>query len=224
MNNEVNKIISVYSIILENKSMLKEFNTVRLSDTNYSNVKYDNDATRNDTVNRALLDDIQQAASNVGIVATITTAKSGHRQQTTSGNTSRHMSGAGVDIGLLNGINSSGTEFRALGDKLKDSLVSLGYTWNSESGNPKSVLWQTNTGGNHYNHLHVSNNSGESSKPTDSSKFGDFNTDQITSTASNAVSSGFDEIKADPLIMGFGKILTKAFGLKENVNRIKELL
>ena len=204
--------------------MLKEFNTVRLSDTNYSNVKYDNDATRNDTVNRALLDDIQQAASNVGIVATITTAKSGHRQQTTSGNTSRHMSGAGVDIGLLNGINSSGTEFRALGDKLKDSLVSLGYTWNSESGNPKSVLWQTNTGGNHYNHLHVSNNSGESSKPTDSSKFGDFNTDQITSTASNAVSSGFDEIKADPLIMGFGKILTKAFGLKENVNRIKELL
>ena len=134
------------------------------------------------------------------------------------------MSGAGVDIGLLNGINSSGTEFRALGDKLKDSLVSLGYTWNSESGNPKSVLWQTNTGGNHYNHLHVSNNSGESSEPTDSSKFGDFNTDQITSTASNAVSSGFDEIKADPLIMGFGKILTKAFGLKENVNRIKELL
>jgi hypothetical protein len=224
MNNEVNKIISVYSIILENKSMLKEFNTVRLSDTNYSNVKYDNDATRNDTVNQALLDDIQQAASNVGIVATITTAKSGHRQQTTSGNTSRHMSGAGVDIGLLNGINSSGTEFRALGDKLKDSLVSLGYTWNSESGNPKSVLWQTNTGGNHYNHLHVSNNSGESSKPTDSSKFGDFNTDQITSTASNAVSSGFDEIKADPLITGFGKILTKAFGLTENVNRIKGLL
>jgi hypothetical protein len=232
MNNEVNKIISVYSIILENKSMLKEFNTVRLSDTNYSNVKYDNDATRNDTVNRALLDDIQQAASNVGIVATITTAKSGHRQQTTSGNTSRHMSGAGVDIALLNGINSGGAnnssngsaEFRALGNKLKDSLVSLGYTWNSESGNPKSVLWQTNTGGNHYNHLHVSNNSGESSEPTDSSKFGDFNTDQITSTASNAVSSGFDEIKADPLIMGFGKILTKAFGLKENVNRIKELL
>jgi hypothetical protein len=232
MNNEVNKIISVYSIILENKSMLKEFNTVRLSDTNYSNVKYDNDATRNDTVNRALLDDIQQAASNVGIVVTITTAKSGHKEKTKSGYTSRHMSGAGVDIALLNGVGSGGasnssngsSEFRTLGNKLKDSLVSMGYTWNNESGNPKAVLWQTDIGGNHYNHLHVSNNSGESSEPTDSSKFGDFNTDQITSTTSNAVSSGFDEIKADPLIKAFGDKLSKAFGLKENVNRIKGLL
>jgi hypothetical protein len=223
MNNEVNKIISVYSIILENKSMLKEFNTVRLSDTNYSNVKYDNDATRNDTVNQALLDDIQQAASNVGIVATITTAKSGHRQQTTSGNTSRHMSGAGVDIGLLNGINSSGTEFRALGDKLKDSLVSLGYTWNSESGNPKSVLWQTNTGGNHYNHLHVSNNSGESSdevpvKDTDSPL------STVAKTSSSIANSGSEELTPDPLIMGFAKTLTNALGMKENIERIKSLL
>ena len=38
MNNEVNKIISVYTTILENKSILKEFDKVRLADTNYSNV------------------------------------------------------------------------------------------------------------------------------------------------------------------------------------------
>jgi hypothetical protein len=234
MNNEVNKIISVYSTILENKSILKEFNTVRLADTNYSNVKYDNDATKNDAVNQTLLDDIQQAASNVGIVATITTAKSGHSQKTKSGHTSRHMSGAGVDIALLNGVGSGGAsnssngsaEFRALGNKLKDSLVSMGYTWNSESGNPKAVLWQTDTGGNHYNHLHVSNNSGESSEPTDSSNlggFGNINTDQVTSTASNAISN-YGEIKPDPLIQAFAGKLSKAFGLKENVNRIKGLL
>ena len=38
----------------------------------------------------------------------------------------------------------------------------MGYIWNTESGNDKAVLWQTNTGGNHYNHLHVSNKAGAS--------------------------------------------------------------
>ena len=233
MNNEVNKIISVYSTILENKSILKEFNLVRLSDTNYPNVKYDNDATRNDEVNQALLEDIQQAASNVNIIATITTAKSGHREKTKSGHTSRHMSGAGVDIALLNGVGSGGAsnssngnpEFRALGNKLKDSLVSLGYSWNNESGNPKAVLWQTDIGGNHYNHLHVSNKSGEPSTG------GGFSTgsetgglDSTSPTTSTSTTSNSTEIKADPLIMAFADRLAKSFGLKENVNRIKRLL
>jgi hypothetical protein len=229
MNKEVNKIISVYSTILENKSILKEFDTVRLADTNYSNVKFDNDSTRNDSVNKVLLDDIQQAASNVGIVATITTAKSGHSEKTKSGHTSRHMSGAGVDIALLNGVGSGGAsnsnngspEFRTLGNKLKDSLVSLGYTWNSESGNPKAVLWQTDTGGNHYNHLHVSNNSGETSDS-------DSPLGQTLSTVSKAASSignsNSGELTPDPLIMGFAKKLTSALGMKENIERIKSLL
>lgn len=239
MDNEVNKIISVYTTILENKSILKEFETMRLSDTNYSNVKYDNDATRNDSVNKALLDDIQQAASNVGIVATITTAKSGHNEKTKSGYTSRHMSGAGVDIALLNGVGSGGasnsangsSEFRALGNKLKDSLVSLGYTWNNESGNPKAVLWQTDTGGNHYNHLHVSNNSGQASdevSTTSDSKTSDSTLGQTLSTVSNAVSSisnsDSGELTPDPLIVGFAKTLSKSFGMKENIERIKSLL
>jgi hypothetical protein len=227
MNNEVNKIISVYSTILENKSILNEFNLVRLSDTNYPNVKYDNDATRNDEVNQALLDDIQQAASNVNIVATITTAKSGHREKTKSGHISRHMSGAGVDIALLNGIGSGGAsnssngnpEFRALGNKLKDSLVSLGYSWNNESGNPKAVLWQTDIGGNHYNHLHVSNKSGE---PSTGSETGGL--DSTLPSSSTSTTTNSTEIKADPLIMAFADRLAKSFGLKENVNRIKRLL
>jgi hypothetical protein len=235
MNNEVNKIISVYSIILENKSILKEFDTIRLADTNYSNVKFDNDSTRNDSVNKALLDDIQQAASNVGIVATITTAKSGHREKTKSGHISRHMSGAGVDIALLNGVGSGGAsnssngnpEFRTLGNKLKDSLVSIGYTWNNESGNDKAVLWQTDIGGNHYNHLHVSNKSGESSnevpvKDTDSPLGQTLST--AAKTASSIANSGSGEITPDPLIMGFAKKLSSALGMKENIERIKSLL
>jgi hypothetical protein len=233
MNNEVSKIISVYSIILENKSILKEFDTIRLADTNYSNVKFDNDSTRNDFVNKQLLDDIQQAASNVNIIATITTAKSGHSERTTTGNISRHMSGAGVDIALLNGIGSGGasnssngnSEFRVLGNKLKDSLVSLGYSWNNESGNPKAVLWQTNIGGNHYNHVHVSNKSGEPSTGGESS--GDSVLGGLTSTLPGALTSAASnsvEIKPDPLIMAFADKLSKAFGLKENVDKIKRLL
>lgn len=232
MNNEVNKIISVYATILENKSILKEFDTVRLADTNYSNVKFDNDETRNDLVNKALLDDIQQAASNVGIIATITTAKSGHREKTKSGHTSRHMSGAGVDIALLNGIGSGGAsnssngnpEFRTLGNKLKDSLVSLGYTWNNESGNPKAVLWQTDTGGNHYNHLHVSNKTGETGEESTSTE-GPL--DSTLSQIGNALTKSSDSssgIKPDPLIMAFANTLAKSFGMKENIERIKSLL
>lgn len=168
MSQSINKL---FDVILENKKILKEFNLVQLSKTNYSNVKFDNDATKYDKVNTALLDDLQRAASSVGIIATITTAKSGHSEYTTSKNKSRHTTGAGVDIGLLNGIGSGGAtnsingneNFRVLGDKLADALESLGYKRNVESGNEKSVLWQTNTGGNHYNHLHVSNNSGQSS-------------------------------------------------------------
>jgi hypothetical protein len=151
------------------KSQLLEMNMVTLKSTSYSNVKFDNDATKNDTVNQALLDDINKAGAAVGVVATITTARANHNYLTTTGNVSRHNFGIAVDIGILNGISTNATngvngnkQFRELGNALKDALVALGYVWNSESGNPKAVLWQTYTGGNHYNHLHVSNKAGAS--------------------------------------------------------------
>jgi hypothetical protein len=149
---------------------------IKLSDTSYSNLKYDNDATKDDSVNKGLLEDIQKAAESVGIVATITTAKSGHNELTITGNVSRHSKQVAVDVAILDGIGAGGAtnssngnaKFRELGTKLKDALVGLGYTWNTESGNQKAVLWQTNTGGNHYNHLHISNNGGASEEELDS--------------------------------------------------------
>ena len=142
----------------------------QLSDTSYSNVKFDKDGTQYDEVNEDLLDDLQNAASNVGIVATITTAKSGHSNLTINGRPSRHATNTAVDIAILDGISANGAtnendgnpKFRALGNSLKDELLKMGYSLNSEGGNQKAVLWQTNTGGNHYNHLHVSNNVGVS--------------------------------------------------------------
>jgi len=183
--------------INKNKRLMNllENDLVKLSNTSYSNVKYDNDATKNDLVTKALLDDIQKAADSVGVTATITTAKSGHNAHVkNSKRTSRHMKNVAVDVAILNGIGSGGAsnsrngnaEFRRLGNKLKNALVSMGYTWNRESGNDKAVLWQTNTGGNHYNHLHISNRTGVSSNINVGSEDSDTEDDISTSVTSTA--------------------------------------
>lgn len=143
---------------------------VQLSDTNYSNVKFDKDGTQYDQINQALLDDLQTAASNANVVVTITTAKSGHGNLTINGRPSRHATNTAVDIALLNGVGAGGAsnesngnpEFRELGNRVKNELLNIGYSLNAEGGNQKAVLWQTNTGGNHFNHLHVSNTEGVS--------------------------------------------------------------
>jgi len=153
---------------LSSSSLINELVTVQLDDVSYSNVKVDNDATKYDYVNVELLDDLQKAAVAAGLVLTITTASSGHPDQGTD--KSRHSKQIAVDIAILDGMGANGAsnekngnpKFRELGNRLKDALVQLGYTWNKEKGNQKAVLWQTNIGGNHYNHLHVSNKSGAS--------------------------------------------------------------
>jgi hypothetical protein len=157
---------------LKQNFIVESLTMVQLDQTNYDNLKYDDDDTRKDLVNKTLLDDINAAAKSVNIVATITTAKSGHNKNVKGSNrTSRHMNGTAVDVSILNDKGSGGAtnssngnaEFRNLGTKLKNALVSMGYTWNSEINNDKAVLWQTNTGGNHYNHLHISNRTNDSS-------------------------------------------------------------
>ena len=176
MTNEIKNILSLYNTILENRNVLDliEITTVPLNKTNYPNVKYDRDATQYDEVNKALLDDLQTAASKANIIVTVTTAKSGHSEKTVTGNQSRHGKQTAVDIATINNIGSGNAtdgkngnpEFRTLGNRLKDALVSMGYKLNVESGNDKAVLWQTNTGGNHFNHLHVSNNTESTGVPT----------------------------------------------------------
>jgi hypothetical protein len=120
-------------------------------------------------INNYLLQSIASACKATGIVATITTSKTGHDFNAKGGAPSRHHKGTGVDIAMLNGIwgynkqyAASGPsnmvpEFKRLGTILKDQLVADGHTWNIEKGNDKAVLFMTYTGGNHYNHLHVSN-------------------------------------------------------------------
>jgi len=149
---------------------------VPIKDLTGGNVNVDNDIST-DNINSYLIDDLKTVSQQTGIKIQITSAKSDHGKGTKSGNTSRHYTNQAVDIAKLNGQGSNGAsngkngsaQFRDNGNKIKDALVKLGYKWNSEGkSNPKAVLWQTNTGGNHFNHLHVSNTSGEGSPPIDS--------------------------------------------------------
>lgn len=200
------------------KEFLQELEMVTLGNTNYSNVDNDNDSTKNDKVNQALLDDIQKAADSAGVKVVITTAKSGHNELTTSGRKSRHGSGVAVDITVLNGerCKASGpknncTKFNEAGNALKNALVALGYKWNSESGNDKAVLWQTSMGGNHYNHLHISNKAGASDGELESvaggatitAKLADSLHDQVKSK--NITSADLNKY-VDPAIKSGGSI------------------
>lgn len=111
-----------------------------------------------DRINPNLLADLNKAAGLSGIKLTITTAITGHSRG------SRHNpSGLGVDVAILNGLGSGGAtsattgnaQFRIDGNKVKNTLVSMGYTWTAyESGIDRAVIWQSS---NHYNHLHISN-------------------------------------------------------------------
>lgn len=224
---KVNKdILSIYEEILtNNKNIISELELVQLNDTNYSNLKYDTDGTHLDSVNKPLLDDLNAASKAAGIVTTITTASTGHPSNTVTGTPSRHTKKTAVDISILNGIGSGGAtnasngnaQFRALGDKLKNALVSMGYSLNVESGNDKAVLWQTNTGGNHFNHLHVSNNSGESSGSPESTgevSAGQKAYDAATGvSAASEVSKGFEapEVPVDDFLSQLTTSVAKKF-------------
>ena len=227
-------ILFSYDIILENKNLIREaLNIVPLAKTNYSHVKYDYDNTKNDSVNKPLLDDMQAAGQSVGVVLTITTAKSGHGAKTKSGNLSRHTKQTAVDISRLNGIGSNGasngtngnSEFRALGNKVKNALVSMGYRWNSERGNDKAVLWQTDMGGNHFNHLHISNQSESGSgapiastdveNPTSTETNTSASTETNTTASTKVPKSGGAETFAKNI---GGKILKSIMGITESFN------
>jgi len=114
----------------------------------------------NDKLPQSLLDDLQKAAEAMNATVTITRAKSNHKKMTSSGHISRHWRQQAVDIPLINGKSALSTEGKKLFDQFVDSLQKMGYTRNSEKGNPKSVLWQMKK---HYDHIHVSNQTDSSS-------------------------------------------------------------
>jgi hypothetical protein len=211
---------------------------VPIKDLTDGNVKVDSDIGT-DKINSYLLDDLKTVSRNTGIRIQITTAKSDHSKGTKSGNTSRHYTNQAVDIAKLNGQGSSNAsngkngnaQFRANGNKIKDALVKLGYNWNGEGkSNPKAVLWQTDIGGNHFNHLHVSNTTGEGSPPIDSeSSVND--TASSTETDIDTQNATYTPTKGglgilDKAVTNFANSVTTKVteSVQNEINRFKELL
>jgi hypothetical protein len=210
----------------------------RLGDIDFSHLKVDRDL-KNDEVNDALLQDLQTAGEKANVVLTITTAKSDHDVYTKDGNKSRHGFQTAVDIAKLDGKGSNGAtnstngseEFREKGNRVKDVLVSMGYKWNTEKGNTKAVLWHTNTGGNHYNHLHVSNKTGQSSDvdpnfkfDSDDSKSDGIKLDDKTTFLDKMNPEQRKKFNLNLLsLLGMGESKNKEEVLKETI-RIKELM
>ena len=123
MKNEINEIMLIYKAILEDRdSLIKETTDV------YDNVDFKDNVVgkstpSKDTINTALLKDIQTAAKSAGLKVDITTAVSGHNKGT------RHETGNAIDISIINGKSVSSSN-RADADKLVDALIKMGYTKN----------------------------------------------------------------------------------------------
>jgi hypothetical protein len=205
--NEFNKITRTYDIISDMKK-----NKVTEATDVYSNVDFKKLKGSNplgDNINTSLLQDIQKAAKNANLKVDITTAITGHKPGT------RHETGNAVDIAIINGKAVSLSN-RGDADKLVNELIKLGYAKNvAESGNNKVVL--TFGMKDHDNHVHVSNKSGTSSS----------NTGTETDTPSEEggyLSSIAGNIAKSIMPPGTSVNVLDMAGLKEDIDRIKELL
>jgi hypothetical protein len=211
--NELKKITRTYDIISDMKK-----NKVTEATDNYSNVDFKdrvvgNSTPSKDNINVSLLQDIQTAAKNANLKVDITTAISGHDTGT------RHESGNAVDIAIINGKAVS-LNNRRDADKLVDELIKLGYTKNSESGNDKAVLTFGFKG--HDNHVHVSKKSNTST--SSNTETGDDEGAETPSEEGGYLSSIASNIAKSIMPPGTSVNVLDMTGLKEEIDRIKELL
>lgn len=206
--NEFNKITRTYDIISDMKK-----NKVTEATDVYSNVDFKKLKGSNplgDNINTSLLQDIQTAAKNANLKVDVTTAITGHKPGT------RHETGNAVDIAIINGKAVSLSN-RGDADKLVNELIKLGYAKNvAESGNNKVVL--TFGVKDHDNHVHVSNKSNTSSS-----------TDTKTGTDTPSEEGGYlssiaGNIAKSIMPPGTSVNVLDMAGLKEDIDRIKELL
>lgn len=187
---------------------------IKLNSSGCPNIGVDSDISLN-LVNDALLSGICTAAKNAGVNVQITSAVSDHPEKTDSGAISRHSKGQAVDISKINGKSVKDPSNETNVNNFVSQLEILGYERNSESGNPKSVLWQM---ADHYDHVHVSNTEESSTASTSGSTSGTTGTDVTTPTpGENLVNS--------LLSTAFGDTL----GLKEHrvnkeIGKIRNLL
>jgi len=163
-----------------------------------------------DNINRSLLDDINLAAKKARVKVDVTTAVSGHRKKTSTGNVSRHTTGNAVDISIINDTPVKTLDKKII-DRFVGELVKLGYVRGKESGNPKAVLDYTFKGGGHDGHIHISKTDGSRSEL-------EMSDEDIQDTEDS------DDFLSDMLKSTISKFVPTSKGIQEEIKRIKELL
>ena len=209
--------------------------TVSNVETSYPNIIFQK-RTKQDQLNKALLDDIQKAAAENNQKVTVDFAKSGHGRLAKSGNVSRHWKGSAVDIDF---IYEGGERYvvspknRSIVEKFTDTLKRMGYNKNAEGkSNPKAFLTFGFEG--HSDHVHVSNLSDQSSEiegpsepsksTTDDSKSDEKKLDDKTGFLDNMSPEERKKFNIDLLsLLGMGESKNGEEVLKETI-RIKELM
>ena len=166
-----------------------------------------------DNINPSLLDDINSAARRAGVTVGITTAVSGHKHGT------RHESGNAVDISMFNGkgfSNQQDAHTKGIAQGIYDfviKLTSMGYDYNLESANDKSVL--SFEFGGHDNHVHVSRTTSEDMDNNDNNK------DDNKVTKPNSEES---EVAVTDKYNVYGNLVNSLPGLDDGADAMRDLL
>ena len=219
-----------------NRNFLNEtMVTINDVETSYPNIIFQK-RTKQDKINKALLDDIQKAAAENNQKVTVDWAKSGHSKYSKSGKVSRHYKGSAVDIDF---IYQNGEKYvvdpknREIVEKFTDTLKRMGYNKNAEGDpNPKAFLTFGFEG--HSDHVHVSNLSDQSSEidePHSEPETDDSKTDD--SKTSKSDDKGILDKMSDEERKKLSIDLLSMLGMSESknkedilieANRIKELM
>jgi len=222
-----------------NRNFLNE-TMVTISDveTSYPNIIFQK-RTKQDKINKALLDDIQKAAAENNQKVTVDFAKSGHSKYSKkSGKVSRHYKGSAVDIDF---VYEDGKKYvvspqnRAIVEKFTKTLERMGYNKNAEGeSNPKAFLTFGFEG--HSDHVHVSNLSDQSSEieepsepETDDSKSDETKSDDKKSDDKTGILDKMSPEQREKFnikllsMLGMSESKNKEEVLKETI-RIKELM
>ena len=170
-------------MIKRNISLLEDY--VYPKDVSYSNIVF-RDKYTPDKVNRALLDDINLAASKGNVVVTIGAIKSKHPKGKNNDPSTRHTFGNAVDIPIING-KAVRKEIKSEVERFTNQLENLGYTKNKEKEGNQIRAFLTFGFPGHDNHVHVSNQSEEASKETSDEKTSNEKTTDSTEKTDTSV-------------------------------------
>jgi hypothetical protein len=151
------ELLKEIAMIKRNISLLEDY--VYPKDVSYSNIVF-RDKYIPDKVNRALLDDINLAASKGNVVVTIGAIKSKHPKGKNNDPSTRHTSGNAVDIPIING-KAVKKEIKSEVERFTNQLENLGYTKNKEEEGNQIKAFLTFGFPGHDDHVHVSNKSEE---------------------------------------------------------------